>query len=74
MTDERLNLLMQAVVGAGDGREDVPRWNLLQWLQYWSTRQLPKQDGGSPGFERTKSVNSIEDEADSRDVRRRCAC
>lgn len=64
-------LLVQAVITGADGREDAPRWNLLQWLQYWSTRQLPQPDGSTLTVERTKSVNSIDDEADSRDIRRR---
>ena len=64
-------LLMQAVIAGADGREDAPRWNLLQWLQYWSTRLLPQPDGSTLTAERTKSVNSIDDEADSRDIRRR---
>lgn len=63
--------LMQAQISAADGREDAPRWNLLQWLQYWNTRQLQKR-AGSAAVERTKSVTSIDDEADSRDNRRRC--
>ena len=66
-------LLVQAVIAGADGREDGPRWNLLQWLQYWSTRQLAQPDGSTLTVERTKSVNSIDDEADSRDVRRRSA-
>lgn len=61
---------MQAQITGADGRQDAPRWNMLQWLQYWNTRQL-KQPGGSPLAERTKSVTSVEDEADSRDIRRR---
>ena len=61
---------MQAYISGADGRQDPPRWNMLQWLQYWNTRQL-KQPGGSPLAERTKSVTSVEDEADSRDLRRK---
>ena len=61
---------IQAQISGADGRQEAPRWNMLQWLQYWSTRQL-KQPGGSPQVERTKSATSIEDEADSRDIRRR---
>ena len=61
---------IQAHISGADGRQDAPRWNMLQWLQYWNTRQL-KQPGRSPQAERTKSVTSVEDEADSRDIRRR---
>ena len=70
---ERERPLVQAVIAGADGREDASRWNLLQWLQYWSTRQLSQPDGSPLTVERTKSVNSIDDEADSRDVRRRSA-
>ena len=56
-----------------------PRWNLLQWLQYWCTRQehAHAPDGAHAAAAaaaplRTHSASSLDDEADSRrDAKRR---
>lgn len=47
-----------------------PRWNLVQWLQYWCTRQSAQEQARKLG-ERKNSVTSLDDEADSRDAKRR---
>lgn len=61
-------------VGQGPG----PRWSMYQWLQYWRARealvketQNPK-DGQGGGIKRRLSDSSIEDEADSRQVKAGC--
>ena len=57
-----------------------PRWNLVQWLQYWCTRQAeghrpPRQAppaGGPQPPDPSRSASSLDDEADSRrDVKHR---
>jgi hypothetical protein len=49
-------------------QSDGPRWNMFQWLQYWCTRQHgPDRKLG----ERKNSITSLDDEADSRDAKRK---
>jgi hypothetical protein len=61
-------------VGQGPG----PRWSMYQWLQYWRAREALAQetnnpkDGPTAGIKRRLSDSSIEDEADSRQVKAGC--
>jgi hypothetical protein len=52
------------VASQGEG----PRWNLLQWLQYWCTQQSTQERKMG---ERKNSLTSLDDEADSRDAKRK---
>lgn len=55
---------MISVASQGEG----PKWNLYQWLQYWCTRQSAQERKLG---ERKNSITSLDDEADSRDAKRR---
>jgi hypothetical protein len=61
-------------VGQGLG----PRWSMYQWLQYWRAKETFAQDAQNPkdgpaaGIKRRLSDSSIEDEADSRQVKAGC--
>ena len=57
------------VASQGEG----PRWNLLQWLQYWCTRHAETNGAAAAAAPvRTHSASSLDDEADSRrDAKRR---
>ncbi|CAL8463614.1 g3148 [Coccomyxa elongata] len=53
-----------SIASQGEG----PKWNLYQWLQYWCTRQSAQERKLG---ERKNSITSLDDEADSRDAKRR---
>ncbi len=64
-----MSMCAQVVTLNVSSQSEGPRWNMFQWLHYWCTRQTgPDQ---KLAVERKDSVTSLDDEADSRDVRRK---
>ncbi len=74
-TTARLGRREQVALLDVASQREGPRWNLLQWLQYWCTRHAESDGAGAAAAAppaRTHSASSLDDEADSRrDAKRR---